>query len=80
MTRPAAPRWALSPLDHKAHLLLPEGGHSGVLAAHCGHLLPTVATVHDQPPDRGRCTCCDLFFQAEINPPRFGRVQAAGGC
>lgn len=49
MTRPATARWALSPLDHRAHLLLPDGGHPGVLAAYCGHLLPTVATVHDQP-------------------------------
>ncbi|MDQ4092309.1 MAG: hypothetical protein M3143_02500 [Actinomycetota bacterium] len=47
MTRPVAPRWALSPLDHKVHLLLPRGGHLGVLAAYCRHLLPTVATVHD---------------------------------
>ena len=78
MTRPPAPRWALSPLDHKAHLLLPEGGYSGVLAAYCGHLLPTVATVHDQPPDRGRCTSCDLIFQAETSPPRLGWVQAGG--
>ena len=53
MTRSAASRWALSPLDHKAHLLLPEGGHPGVLVAYCGHLLPTVATVHGQPPTGG---------------------------
>jgi hypothetical protein len=36
-----AARWALSPLDLQAHLLLPEGCHpKGVLKARCGHLLP----------------------------------------
>lgn len=42
-------RWARSPLDNHAHLLLPEGDHpSGALKAWCGAVLTTVVTVHDR--------------------------------
>ena len=48
MNSPA--RWARSPLDYHAHLLLPQGEHpSGVLKARCGALLTTSDTQHDQP-------------------------------
>ena len=43
VSRPAQ-WWALSPLDLRGHLLLPEGCHpQGVLKARCGHLLPMMA-------------------------------------
>lgn len=73
MNAPA--RWALSPLVYRAHLLLPEDGPppSGVLKARCGHLLPTMAAVHDQLPAR-RCPPCELNFYADVdNPPKFSR-------
>jgi hypothetical protein len=47
VSRPA--RWALSPLDCAAHLLLSDGDHSpGVPKAGCGHLL-AVATCTTTP-------------------------------
>lgn len=72
MTAPA--RWALSPLDCHAHLLLPQGDHPrGVLKARCSHLLPPMAAVHDHSPARP-CPPCELTFHADVdNPPRFTR-------
>ena len=59
MSRPA--RWALSPLDLQAHLLLPEGCHpKGVLKARCGHLLPMRAIQFAQTFAR-KCSECHLI-------------------
>jgi hypothetical protein len=59
-------RWARSPLDYHAHLLLPEGEHpSGVLKARCGKLLTTGVTQHDQPLPGLTCQRCRLTFRAD---------------
>lgn len=52
-------RWALSPLDCQAHLLVPAGDHPyGVLKARCGHLLPPKGpSQHERPPCSPRRTC-----------------------
>ena len=56
-----AARWALSPLDLQAHLLLPEGSHpKGVLKARCGHLLPLRAIRFTQVSAR-KCSECHLM-------------------
>ncbi|MGH3771415.1 MAG: hypothetical protein ACRDRW_08485 [Pseudonocardiaceae bacterium] len=61
-------RWARSPLDYHAHLLLPEGEHpSGVLQARCGDLMITGLTQHDQPPPGLRCERCHLIFLADAS-------------
>jgi hypothetical protein len=66
VSRPA--RWARSPLDYQAHLLLPEGEHpSGVLKARCGALLTTGVTQHDQPLPGLNCQRCHLIFLADSN-------------
>jgi hypothetical protein len=67
VSRPA--RWAFSPLDYAAHLLLPDGDHPyGVLKARCGHLLPTVASVYDRPCGR-KCLTCEVIFLARCEAP-----------
>jgi hypothetical protein len=67
MSSPA--RWARSPLDYQAHLLLPEGEHpSGVLKARCGALLTTSVTLHDQPLPGLNCQRCHLIFLADSHP------------
>ncbi len=71
MSRPA--RWALSPLDCSAHLLLPVGEHpQGVLKTRCGHRLPTIAAVHDHPPGLV-CSQCAVIFFVDYVVPRLGR-------
>jgi len=52
-------RWARSPLDYHAHLLLLEGDHPpGVLKTRCGDLMMTNATRHDQRPPGLTCQRC----------------------
>ena len=64
VSRPA--RWARSPLDYHAHLLLPEGDHpSGVLKARSGALMITGLTQHDQPVPGLNCERCHLIFLAD---------------
>lgn len=64
MSRPG--RWARSPVDYLAHLLLPEGEHPhGVLQARCGAVMITGLT-QDQPPAGLRCQRCHLVFQAQL--------------
>jgi hypothetical protein len=59
-------RWARSPLDYHAHLLLPQGKHpSGVLKARCGALLTTSVTQHDQPLPGLTCQRCHLILLAD---------------
>jgi hypothetical protein len=71
MSRPA--RWAFSPLDYTAHLLLCDGDHPpGVLKARCGHLLPVAAAVHEHPAGR-TCPQCALVFLVDSAPGRFSR-------
>jgi hypothetical protein len=61
-------RWARSPLDYHAHLLLPEGDHSsGVLKARCGAVLTTGVTQHDQPLPGLSCERCRLIFLVDSN-------------
>ncbi|MCA1705856.1 MAG: hypothetical protein LC808_22375 [Actinobacteria bacterium] len=67
MSRPA--RWAFSPLDYAAHLLLCDGDHPpGVLKARCGELLPTVAAKFDHPVGR-ICPVCELITRAGLPTP-----------
>jgi hypothetical protein len=59
-------RWARSPLDYHAHLLLPQSEHpSGVLKARCGELLTTGFAQHDQPLPGLNCQRCHLAFLAD---------------
>jgi hypothetical protein len=59
-------RWARSPLDYHAHLLLPQGEHPpGALKARCGELLTTSVTQHDQPLPGLNCQRCRLIFLAD---------------
>ena len=59
-------RWARSPLDYHAHLLLPQSEHPpGVLKARCGELLTTSVTQHDQPLPGLNCQRCRLIFLAD---------------
>ncbi|HWR48348.1 MAG TPA: hypothetical protein VN327_12180 [Pseudonocardiaceae bacterium] len=68
MTRPG--RWARSPLDYHAHLLLPEGEHpQGVLKAQCGAVLTASATQYDQTPGGLTCQRCRLITEAAPTPP-----------
>jgi hypothetical protein len=49
----AAVRWALSPLDFRAHAVTEHDDHPiGVLIARCGHLLPMVCSSTQNPPGR----------------------------
>jgi hypothetical protein len=59
VSRPA--RWALSPLDLQAHLLVSEGCHpKGVLKARCGHLLP-LGVMRFAAFSARKCTDCHLM-------------------
>ena len=59
-------RWARSPLDYHAHLLLPQGEHPpGVFKARCGALLTMSVTQHDQPLPGLNCQRCRLIFLAD---------------
>ncbi|MDQ3761225.1 MAG: hypothetical protein M3460_05855 [Actinomycetota bacterium] len=49
MTDRQCVRWALSPVDRRAHLLLSYERRDKLLKARCGHLMPADAPVHDQP-------------------------------
>ncbi|HWR46699.1 MAG TPA: hypothetical protein VN327_03615 [Pseudonocardiaceae bacterium] len=61
-------RWARSPLDYHAHLLLPEGEHpSGVVKARCGDVMTTSATQPNQPPPGLRRERCHLIFLADAS-------------
>jgi hypothetical protein len=58
LPRPAgAPRWALSPLDVRAHAVDEDDDHPfGVFIAACGHRL-LMGGLHDEPPG-GLCPGC----------------------
>lgn len=59
-------RWARSPIDDHAHLLLPEGEHpKGVLKAQCGALMITGLTQHERPLPGLTCEPCHLIFLAD---------------
>lgn len=62
--RPVAgpPRWALSPVDCQAHVLVDGDQPLGVVKAQCGALLPTAVAVHDHPRGR-RCPPCVLILR-----------------
>jgi hypothetical protein len=61
-------RWARSPLDYHAHLLLPQGEHPpGVLKARCGALMLSSTPRHDQPPPGLTCADCHLIFLVDSN-------------
>lgn len=65
-------RWALSPLDCQAHLLVCVGEHpQGALKAQCGHLMSSVVPHQpEQPPGRrSRCVTCAAI--SRVPPPRF---------
>lgn len=67
MPRPDSPRWALSPLDTRVHMVTPTVKRSqGVLTARCGHLLPTATHDYDQPPPGAPCERCRLLFLADF--------------
>ncbi len=59
-------RWARSPVDYQAHLLLPEGDHPpGVLKARCGAVMITGLTRHERPLPGLNCETCHLIFLAD---------------
>lgn len=66
-------RWALSPLDGQAHLLVPAGDLPwGVLQARCGALLPTgVARQHERPPAGAHRSCptCAQIARSPVSVP-----------
>lgn len=59
-------RWALSPLDFRAHVLTDGDQPLGVLMALCGAVLPMVVPEHEDPPG-GRCPSCDEGRRAEVD-------------
>ena len=78
MSRPA--RWAFSPLDYAAHLLLCDGDHPvGVLKARCGHLLPLRPAVHEHPVGR-TCPQCELVFLVDSDAPGILASRIFPGC
>lgn len=61
-------RWARSPVDHHAHLLLPKGEHpEGMLKAQCGTVMITGLTQYGQPPVGLHCPRCHLIFQEQLS-------------
>ena len=67
-------RWALSPLDYRAHVLADGDQPHGVVAARCGAVLPMIFPVQDQPSGRP-CPACEVILYVDSNTPgRFART------
>jgi len=66
----ASLRWALSPLDFRAHAVTELDDHPiGVLIARCGHRLPMVVELDAQPPG-APCPACAIAVDPELSEPR----------
>jgi hypothetical protein len=61
-------RWALSPLDYRAHVLADGERSQGVVTARCGALLPMVFPVQDQPSSRP-CPPCEVILRVDLAAP-----------
>ena len=66
-------RWALSPLDFRAHAVAEFDNHPiGVLIARCGHRLPMVVELEPEPP-AAPCQACAMAVAPQLpdsaNPP-----------
>lgn len=58
------PRWAVSPIDLDAHLLLANGDHPpGALGARCGVVLPVLAAQYGEPPGPRLCPRCWVMLE-----------------
>lgn len=57
--------WAVFLLDFRVHVLAEGDFVGGVLAARCGHQLPTMVHQHDQPPPGPPCEDCRVIFLAD---------------
>lgn len=57
-------RWAVSPTDLDAHLLVAEQLVPGELRARCAAVLPPDAPQYDKPPDPRLCPSCWIVAQA----------------
>lgn len=66
-------RWAFSSLDYHSHALRDDGQDpTGVLAARCGHCLPSSVEPNASPtPDRAMCTDC---VATVVGPPGFEAI------
>lgn len=62
-------RWALSPLDFRAHAVTEIDDHPiGVLIARCGHRLPMVVEFDPEPPG-APCSTCAVAVDPELPEP-----------
>jgi hypothetical protein len=64
-------RWAVSPLDLDAHLLVSGKHPPGALKTRCAALLPEMTTQYDQPPGPRLCPVCWVTFRAIADPAEF---------
>ena len=61
-------RWALSPLDFRAHAVTALDDHPiGVLIARCGHRLPMVVELDSEPPG-APCPACATAVYPQFPP------------
>lgn len=59
-------RWALSPLDYRAHAVTDAtGGPPGGMVARCGHHLPVAAGL-DEVPRAALCAGCAVMVAPEV--------------
>lgn len=72
MITPAAPRWVLSPLDGRSHVLKDNAANqSGEAIALCGHVMAASVKVSERPPSPEVCGTCEPPSVFEVPPPVF---------
>ncbi|MGH3533508.1 MAG: hypothetical protein ACRDQG_02190 [Pseudonocardiaceae bacterium] len=67
MITPSAPRWVLSPIDGRSHILADDAvSQIGATVALCGHVMPSPIDVSEQPPGREVCGTCEPLAVFEV--------------